>query len=57
MKITKGQIVKLKKEWRDDDQTVFVAIDDMEKDRFTVMAMIGFKVNPTYVVTKEMIGE
>lgn len=53
--VKKGDIVILKKEYRDDDKTVFIAIDDEEKGRVTVEAEIGFTFNPTYVITREMI--
>jgi hypothetical protein len=53
--VKKGDIVVLKKEYRDDDKIIFIAIDDEEKGRVTVEAEIGFTFNPTYVVTREMI--
>lgn len=53
--VKKGDIVVLKKEYRDDDKIIFIAIDDEEKGRVTVEAEIGFTFNPTYVITREMI--
>ena len=53
--VKKGNTVVLKKEYRDDDKTVFIAIDDEEKGRVTVEAKIGFTFNPTYVINREMI--
>ena len=53
--VKKGNIVVLKKQYREDDKIIFIAIDDEEKGRLTVAAEIGFTFNPTYVVTSEMI--
>jgi heme oxygenase len=53
--VKKGDIVVLKKEYRDDDRIIFIAVDDEEKGRVIVEAEIGFRINPTYVVTRDMI--
>ena len=53
--VKKGDIVVLKKEYSDDDRILFIAVDDEEKGRVTVEAEIGMRINPTYVVTREMI--
>jgi hypothetical protein len=53
--VKNGDIVVLKKEYRDDDRIIFIAVDDEEKGRVTVEAEIGLRINPTYVVTRNMI--
>jgi len=53
--VKKGDILVLKKEYRDDDRIIFIAVDDEEKGRVTVEAEIGLRINPTYVVTRNMI--
>jgi hypothetical protein len=55
MNVKKGSIVVLKKEYKDDEKTIFISIDDEEKGRVTVEALVGMRINPTYVVTSEMI--
>jgi hypothetical protein len=55
MNVKKGSIVVLKKEYKDDKETIFISIDDEEKGRVTVKALVGMRINPTYVVTNEMI--
>jgi hypothetical protein len=55
MNVKKGSIVVLKKEYKDDEKTIFISIDDEEKGRVTVEALAGMRINPTYVVTSEMI--
>jgi hypothetical protein len=55
MNVKKGSIVVLKKEYKDDKETIFISIDDEEKGRVTVEALVGMRINPTYVVTNEMI--
>lgn len=55
MNVKKGSIVVLKKEYRDDEKTIFISLDDEEKGRVTVEALVGMRINPTYVVTSEMI--
>lgn len=55
--IRKGDRVTFKPEWSDpgDETILFVAIDDEEKGRVTVQAMLGMFINPTQVVRVDMI--
>jgi len=55
MNVKKRSIVVLKKEYKDDEKTIFISLDDEEKGRVTVEALVGMRINPTYVVTSEMI--
>ena len=57
MIIKAGGIVNIKPEWLDqgEENTVFRAIDDLEKGRVMVAAEIGLSINPTSIVHEEMI--
>lgn len=55
--IKHGDCVRIRPEWADpgDEKIVFVAVDDESKGRVTIMAMLGLSINPTQVVSVEMI--
>ena len=55
--ITAGQEVKIKPEWRDpgDESIRWVAVDNEEKGRVTIMAELGLPINPTYVMQVEWL--
>lgn len=55
--IRRGDIVRFLPQWQDkgDDQIVYIATDDEDKGRVTVKAMLGMSINPTQVVSVDMI--
>jgi len=55
--IRKGQIVVFKPEWQDagDSEITFRALEDESGGRVLVIAELGLPIDPTQVVTVEMI--
>lgn len=55
--IKKGDVIRFKKEWQDpgDDKITYIATDDEEKGRVTVKALLGMVIDPTQVVSVDMI--
>ena len=55
--IRKGDIVKIKPEWRDagDEDVRFVATEDEDGGRIKIEAQLGLTINPQLVVSVEMI--
>lgn len=56
--IRKGDIVTFKPEWQDDGDEgfTFLACDDEDGARFMVGMQLGFSINPSQVVTVDMIA-
>lgn len=57
--VQKGDVVKLRPEYRDkgDEGITFIATENEDRGRVRVMAQLGLSVNPTYVVTVSMLQE
>ena len=55
--IKQGDRLRISPKWADpgDDQIVFVAVDDESQGRVTIMAMLALNINPTQVVSVEMV--
>ena len=55
--ITKGQVVKFKKEWMDkgDETLTFIAIEDESLGRVRVKCLLGLAFDPTQIVNVSMI--
>lgn len=57
MKYKKGQIVKIKPEYQDlgDELIKFVCLENESQGKIEIQAMLGLPINPTQIVTLEMI--
>ena len=57
MTIKRGDVIKFKPEWMNpgDENLVFVATDDADKNRVTVMTLTSLPINPTQVVSVDWI--
>lgn len=55
--IKRGDVVRIRPEWADpgDENITFVAVDDEGKGRVSIMAMLGFAINPVQVVNVDMV--
>lgn len=59
MEIKQGDVIVFKPEWQDagDDKITFRALEDAEDGRVLVIAEVGLPINPTSVVSVNMVAE
>ena len=57
MTIRRGDRLRIRPEWADpgDDAITYVAIDDEEKGRVTITALVEMTIRPTQVVNVETV--